>query len=198
MSDFLKDLQRRRTVYALGSDLPISNEEVTNLIKAVVRESPSAFNSQTQRVVFLFGEAHKRLWEITEEALKPLTPPEAFAGTQARLQGFANGAGTALFFEDTEVVKNLQENFALYADKFPIWSQQASGIAQVSSWAALAQENIGANLQHYNPVIDEAVAKEWSIPANWELVAQLVFGSIEQPAGEKEYRSDEGRFLEFN
>jgi predicted oxidoreductase (fatty acid repression mutant protein) len=36
-------------------------------------------------------------------------------------------------------------------------------------------------------VIDEAVAAEWSIPANWNLRAQMVIGSIEAPAGEKEY-----------
>lgn len=40
-------------------NLPISKEEVTALVKEVVRESPTAFNSQTQRVVFLFGDAHK-------------------------------------------------------------------------------------------------------------------------------------------
>ena len=63
---------------------------------------------------------------------------------------------------------------------------------------ALAQENIGANLQHYNPVIDEAVVAEWSIPANWNLRAQMVIGSIEAPAGEKEYMEDSARFKEFN
>ncbi|MTD42126.1 nitroreductase [Erwinia sp. CPCC 100877] len=198
MTEFVQALKNRRSIYALGNDLPQSKEEITALVKEVVRESPTSFNSQTQRVVFLFGDAHKKLWSITEEALKPLTPPEAFPNTQAKLQSFAAGAGTLLFFEDTDIVKSLQEQFELYADNFPIWSEQASGLTQANVWTALAQENIGANLQHYNPVIDEAVAKEWSIPSNWKLRAQLVFGSIKEPAGEKEYMEDSKRFLEFN
>ncbi|MBO0472198.1 nitroreductase [Enterococcus sp. DIV0840] len=198
MTEFTQALKKRRSIYALGDNLPQSQEEITALVKEVVRESPSSFNSQTQRVVFLFGDAHKKLWSITEEALKPLTPAEAFPNTQAKLQSFAAGYGTLLFFEDMDIVKNLQEQFELYAENFPVWSEQASGLTQANVWTALAQENIGANLQHYNPVIDEAVAKEWSIPSQWKLRAQLVFGSIEAPAGEKEYMEDSARFLEFN
>ncbi|MDH5041014.1 nitroreductase family protein [Enterococcus faecalis] len=198
MSKFTEMMKNRRSIYALGENLPISKEEVTALVKEVVRESPTAFNSQTQRVVFLFGDAHKKLWSITEDALKPLTPVEAFPNTQAKLQGFAAGAGTILFFEDTDIVKNLQDSFPLYADNFPVWSEQATGLTQANVWTALAQENIGANLQHYNSVIDEAVAAEWSIPANWNLRAQMVIGSIEAPAGEKEYMEDSTRFKEFN
>ncbi|AQL52734.1 nitroreductase family protein [Enterococcus faecalis] len=198
MSKFTEMMKNRRSIYALGENLPISKEEVTALVKEVVRESPTAFNSQTQRVVFLFGDAHKKLWTMTEDALKPLTPAEAFPNTQAKLQGFAAGAGTILFFEDTDIVKNLQDSFPLYADNFPVWSEQATGLTQANVWTALAQENIGANLQHYNPVIDEAVAAEWSIPANWNLRAQMVIGSIEAPAGEKEYMEDSARFKEFN
>ena len=198
MSKFTEMMKNRRSIYALGENLPISKEEVTALVKEVVRESPTAFNSQTQRVVFLFGDAHKKLWTMTEDALKPLTPAEAFPNTQAKLQGFAAGAGTILFFEDTDIVKNLQDSFPLYADNFRVWSEHATGLTQANVWTALAQENIGANLQHYNPVIDEAVAAEWSIPANWNLRAQMVIGSIEAPAGEKEYMEDSARFKEFN
>jgi len=198
MTEFIQALKKRRSIYSLGDNLPQSQEEIKALVKEVVRESPTSFNSQTQRVVFLFGDAHKKLWSMTEEALKPLTPAEAFPNTQAKLQSFAAGYGTLLFFEDMDIVKNLQEQFELYADNFPVWSEQASGLTQANVWTALAQKNIGANLQHYNPVIDEAVAKEWSIPSQWKLRAQLVFGSIEAEAGEKEYMEDSARFLEFN
>ena len=197
MTEFIQALKKRRSIYALGTNVTKSNEEIEALVKEVVRESPSAFNSQTQRVVFLFGDAHKKLWSMTEEALKPLTPAEAFPNTQAKLQSFAQGTGTILFFEDQAVVTSLQEQFELYAENFPIWSEQASGLTQANVWTALAQENIGANLQHYNPVIDDAVAKEWSIPNNWKLRGQLVFGSIEQAAAPKEYMEDDARFLTF-
>ena len=198
MSEFLNALKKRRSIYVLGDNLSQTTEEIFSLVKEIVKESPTSFNSQTQRVILLTGEAHKKLWNLTEETLKSVTPVEAFPNTQAKLQGFAKGAGTILFFEDQDVVKSLQEQFELYANNFPIWSEQASGLTQANVWTALAQENIGANLQHYNPLIDEQVAKEWDIPSQWKLRAQLVFGSIEAPAGEKEYMDDSARFRQFN
>lgn len=198
MSEFLNALKKRRSIYALGNNLTQTTAEITELVKEIVRESPSAFNSQTQRVVILTGESYQKLWQLTTNLLEPLTPPDAFAGTKQKLARFAAGKGTILFFEDTDIVKSLQEQFPLYAANFPVWSEQASGLTQANVWTALAEKNIGANLQHYNPVIDEAVTQEWNLPKQWKLRAQLNFGSIEAPAGEKEYMENDARFLEFN
>ena len=197
MTTFTDTLKNRRSIYHLGRNVSLSNEELTTLIKEAIKESPTAFNAQSTRAVILFGDAHEKLWEITEEALRPLTPAEAFPNTQNKLAGFKNGYGTVLFFKDTDVVKVLQEQFELYADNFPDWSEQSNGIATANTWVALVDKGLGANLQHYNPVIDEAVAKEWNIPSNWKLRSQLVFGSPETPAGEKEYMNDADRFRVF-
>ena len=197
MTTFTDTLKNRRSIYHLGCNVSLSNEELTTLIKEAIKESPTAFNAQSTRAVILFGDAHEKLWEITEEALRPLTPAEAFPNTQNKLAGFKNGYGTVLFFKDTDVVKGLQEQFELYADNFPDWSEQSNGIATANTWVALVDKGLGANLQHYNPVIDEAVAKEWNIPSNWKLRSQLVFGSPETPAGEKEYMNDADRFRVF-
>jgi predicted oxidoreductase (fatty acid repression mutant protein) len=102
-----------------------------------------------------------------------------------------------LFYEDQDVVKGLQEKFALYADNFPIWSEQASGMAQFAVWTALANANIGASLQHYNPLIETKVAARWNIPAAWKLRAQMPFGSNEKPVGEKTFIDDAARFKVF-
>lgn len=197
MTEFTNILKNRRSIYDLGRNVSQSNEELTTLIQEAIKESPTAFNAQSTRAVILFGDAHEKLWEMTEEALRPLTPADAFPNTQNKLASFKKGYGTVLFFKDTDVIKNLQEQFALYADNFPDWSEQSNGIATANTWVALSEEGLGANLQHYNPVIDEAVAKEWSIPANWKLRAQLVFGSPESPSGEKEYMNDADRFRVF-
>ncbi|EMF0487092.1 nitroreductase family protein [Enterococcus faecium] len=197
MTTFTDTLKNRRSIYHLGRNVSLSNEELTALIKEAIKESPTAFNAQSTRAVILFGDAHEKLWEITEEALRPLTPAEAFPNTQNKLAGFKNGYGTVLFFKDTDVVKGLQEQFELYADNFPDWSEQSNGIATANTWVALVDKGLGANLQHYNPVIDEAVAKEWNIPSNWKLRSQLVFGSPETPAGEKEYMNDADCFRVF-
>ncbi|OAT49941.1 nitroreductase family protein [Providencia heimbachae] len=194
---FIEMIKTRRTIYNLGDALPVSEEHVTKLIKEAVKHSPSSFNSQTSRVVVLFGAEHKKLWNMVKETLRAIVPEQAFEGTAQKIDSFAAGAGSILFFEDIDVVTNLQEQFPLYADNFPVWSEQASGIAQFAVWTALAQENVGASLQHYNPLIDNQVQKEWNIPANWVLRAQMVFGSINEPAGDKDFMNDDVRFKIF-
>ena len=198
MSKFVKALKNRRSIYAIGNQVDLSNQELTDLIQAAVKESPSAFNSQSSRAVILLDDASKKFWQITEDALKLLTPADAFENTKQKLASFAAGKGTILFYEDTAVVKGLQEQFALYADNFPIWSEHSTGIAQFSVWNALAEQKIGASLQHYNPIIDEEVAKTFNIPASWKLRGQLVFGSIEASAGEKTFIDDAIRFKKFD
>lgn len=192
MSD-LKTLQqlaeKRRSIYALSNQLPVSNDEIVKLVEHAVLHTPSAFNSQSTRIVVLFGEDHKKLWDITEETLKVIVgDDEKFQGTKDKIAGFRAGAGTVLFFEDKGVVRNMQEAAPLYADKFPIWAHQTSAMHQYIIWTALAGIDVGANLQHYNPVIDQRVADAWDIAEDWELNAQMVFGAIEQPAGDKAFQ----------
>ena len=198
-NSFIELIKKRRTIYSLGNDLPVSQDRVTTLIKDAVKHSPTAFNSQSSRVVVLFGENHKKLWNIVKDSLRAIVPADAFAATESKIDNaFLSGAGTVLFFEDQSVVKGLQEQFALYAENFPVWSEQASGIAQFAVWTALSEENIGASLQHYNPIIDEQVRKAWDLPESWKMRAQLVFGSVAQEAGEKAFMDDESRFKIFN
>lgn len=197
-SPFIEQIKVRRSIYALGDQVRHSPAQLSALIKDAVRHSPSAFNSQSSRAVILFGEQHHQLWDIVKAELKKIVPPEAYSQSEAKVDGsFRAGVGTVLFFEDTAVVKDLQQKFALYADNFPVWSEHASGIAQFAVWTALAQEGIGASLQHYNPLIDDAVRKEWDLPASWLLRAQMPFGSIKQRAGDKTFMDDDARFRVF-
>jgi predicted oxidoreductase (fatty acid repression mutant protein) len=188
---------KRRTQYALEKNLPLSQEQTTHLIQEAVRQAPSSFNSQTSRVVILFGGQSDTLWSLVKDALRPIVPADAFVATEKKLDSFAAGAGTILFFEDQDTVKGMQEKFALYADNFPVWSEQASGMAQFAVWTALAEAGIGASLQHYNPLIDDAVAKTWNLPASWKLRAQMPFGGHGAPFGEKTFIDDEQRFRVF-
>ena len=175
--------QNRRSVYALGKNLPISEQEVLEIIDNAVKYSPSAFNSQTAHAVVLLGENHQKLWDITFGELEKFLPnEEAKAATKGKIDSFVAAYGTILFFEDHDVVKGLQEQFPAYADNFPIWSEQSTGIASFAVWNALAEAGVGANIQHYNPIIDEKVAAEWDIPANLVLRAQMPFGEKLQEA----------------
>ena len=195
---FLGHIKQRRTIYAVGKSVALTPEQIESVIKEAVNHSPSAFNSQTSRIVTLFGDSHLQFWNIVRETLRKIVPEAAFEGTNAKINSFAAGYGTVLFYEDQDVVKSLQEQFALYADNFPVWSEHSSAIAQFSVWTALSEQNIGASLQHYNPIVDAEIAEVFDIPANWKLRAQLVFGSIEAPAGEKTFMAEADRFKTFN
>ena len=195
---FLDYIKQRRTIYAVGKNVALTPEQIESVIKEAVNHSPSAFNSQTSRIVTLFGDSHLQFWNIVRETLRKIVPDAAFEGTNAKINSFAAGYGTVLFYEDQDVVKALQEQFALYADNFPVWSEHSSAIAQFAVWTALSEQNIGASLQHYNPIVDAEIAEIFDIPANWKLRAQLVFGSIEAPAGEKTFMAEADRFKTFN
>ena len=196
-ANVLQHLKNRRTIYALGRDVKLGNEELVSLIQNSIKQAPSSFNSQTSRAVVLLGKHQDRLWEIAKETLKAIVPADAYPATEAKLSGFQAAYGTVLFYEDQDVVGDLQKKFALYADNFPIWSEHSTGMAQLAVWTALAEYDIGASLQHYNPLIDDKVKAEWNIPSSWKLRAQMPFGSIVNPAGEKEYMNDEERFRVF-
>ncbi len=190
----LNSFTKRRTQYSLGKQLPISQADAGALIQEAIRQAPSAFNSQSSRAVILFSAESVKFWELVKDALRPMVPAESFGATEKKLDSFAAGAGTVLFYEDQDVVKGLQQQFAAYADNFPIWSEHSTGIAQFAVWTALAEAGIGASLQHYNPVVDDAAQKEWDIPASWKLRAQMPFGSNEAPIGDKPFMDDAQRF----
>ncbi|VFR16795.1 Nitroreductase family protein [plant metagenome] len=191
---YLDALKQRRTQYALGRNVTQSKDTLVALIQDAIKHSPSSFNSQSSRALVLFGAESDKLWSLATDEVRKVAPAEGFEKTEAKLKSFAAGVGTVLFFEDQDVVKKLQEQFALYADNFPVWSEQAGGMAQLSVWSTLAVAGVGASLQHYNPLIDNAVAREWNIPASWKLRAQMPFGSNEAPFGDKAFMDDAERF----
>ncbi|SCV72694.1 BQ2448_4231 [Microbotryum intermedium] len=196
-SKFISALTARRTIYALSASSPIPNSKIVEIVNEIVKHSPSSFNSQSSRAVVVFGDEHKKVWQFTKKALKAIVPAEAWPQSEQRLSGFENGHGTVLLYEDMNVVKGLQEKMPTYAAKFPQWADHAHGILASNLWVALELEGLGANLQHYNPLLDADVQKEFGIPEGWELKAQLVFGKVEAPAGEKAFQALESRVKVF-
>lgn len=190
-SIFLKEISIRRSIYGLSKQgFPIKNAQVVKIIEDVIAATPSSFNNQTNRVIVLFGKHHDKLWNhFVLDAVKNVTPTNQFEASAQKISNFGNAYGTVLFFQDTDVIKESEQKFAPYAANFAPWAEQSSGSAQISTWAAFALENIGANLQHYNELISEQVAKEFNVPANWKLSAQLVFGAKISGPLEKEILS---------
>ncbi|WP_067922560.1 nitroreductase family protein [Alicyclobacillus shizuokensis] len=186
--DLFAALRDRRSIYGISAESPISDEEIQNIIEETVKHTPSAFNSQSTRVVLLLGKQHERLWDITTDVLKAVVPADQFASTQQKMDSFRQGHGTVLFFEDLAVIEGLQKQFPLYQENFPIWSQHTNAMHQLVIWMALEAAGLGASLQHYNPLIDEQVKAEWNLPSAWKLIAQMPFGKPTAPAGEKQFQ----------
>lgn len=195
---FKEAMENRRTYYSLSNKSTISDAEIQSVVEYAVLHVPSAFNSQTTRVVILFGEHHKKLWNIVKEELKKATSEQAFKKSEEKVDKcFTSGYGTILFFEDLDIVRKLQEQYPLYSENFPIWSQQTSGMHQWAVWTMLEDAGLGASLQHYNPLIDAAVTAEWKLNPNWLLKAQMPFGIPTDEPGIKEFLPLEGRVLVF-
>ncbi|HCQ89180.1 MULTISPECIES: nitroreductase family protein [unclassified Clostridium] len=195
--EFLTAIEDRRTFYGISKEAIVSDDRIKEVIEHAVKHTPSAFNSQSARVVLVLGEHHDKLWDITKEALRKIVPADKFGTTEEKINSFKSGYGTVLFFEDNGVVESLQQQFAAYKDNFPIWSQQSSGMHQFAIWTALEIEGFGASLQHYTELIENDVKKEWNIPESWELIAQMPFGKPTKEPGEKEFQPLEERINIF-
>lgn len=196
--DFKEALAHRRSYYGISGGSPISDGQIKDIIDIAVTHVPSAFNSQSTRIVLLLGDQHRRLWDITKEVLRGIVPAEAFKSTEAKIDGcFRAGHGTVMFFEDKATVRKLQGDHPAYSDNFPVWAQQTSAMHQLAVWTMLEDAGLGASLQHYNPVIDDKVRTEWDISSDWQLVAQMPFGTPAAEPGEKDFKPLNERIIVF-
>lgn len=175
---FLEAIEHRRSCYSLSATNPVSESDIISAIDRIILSTPSAYNSQSTRLVVLFGRHHTQLWEIVKNALEEFVSPEAFTGVKEKIDSsFAAGCGTVLFYEDMAVIEQLKEKYTTYADKFDEYSEHTSAMHQFAVWTALKDMELGASLQHYNPLIDTAVAHQWNISKEWRLIAQMPFGT---------------------
>ena len=185
--NFLHAVENRRTRYALTDRSPVPDDKIEEIIRFAVKYAPSAFNSQGARLLVLFGQKHHAFWNIAKEALRKIVPPENFAATEEKISSFDAARGTILYFEDWATVEGLQQKFPTYKDNFPIWAYQSNGMVEFIIWTALAEVGVGASLQHYNPLVDDAVRREFGVPESWKLIAQMPFGEPYAPADKKDF-----------
>lgn len=166
--DSLKD---RRSFYNLDKNISVSDEKVIDFIEQSTELVPDAFNMKSSRVYVVLGDKHDELWDKIYEKFEGKVPRE-------KIDGFKKAYGTILYFYDNKIVKKLQEEYPAYKENFPKWASQSSAMLQISIWSGLKEMNIGANLQHYNPVIDDMVKDLFDIPKEYILNAQMPFGNI--------------------
>ena len=93
-SAFLAAVKSRRTFYQLSHESTIPDSKIIEIVNDTIKNAPSSFNSQSTRVVVLLGDEHTKLWEeIVKPAVKAVAPPEAWAGSEQRLNGFKRRLG---------------------------------------------------------------------------------------------------------
>lgn len=196
--DLMEALIGRRSIYEISKESTISDDRIQEILEQVTLHAPTAFNSQGSRVILLLGENHDKLWELTLEALRKVTPQDRMERTEKKIASFQGGYGTVLFFENTQVMESLQDKFPLYSQQVPVWANQSMGMLQYAIWVALEAEGLGASLQHYNPLIDDAVRELLNIPEDWELTAQMPFGTAGKIPEAKPHLPIEERVLVFD
>ena len=94
--------------------------------------------------------------------------------------------GTILLFEDADILAQMQKQFALYAESMENWLQQGNAILSYMIWQCLAEQKVGASLQHYGNLVENDVIEQFHLPQAWRLVAQMPFGGIMAPPAAKE------------
>lgn len=184
---FKEILENRRSYYNITDETTISKEKIIEIVEHSTRHVPSAFNSQSQRALVLFDQYHEKFWAIVMETLRKKISKEKFASTEKKIDSFAAGFGTILYFDDQKITQNLMERFPKYKENFHLWSHQSNGMLQFAIWTQLEAEGLGVNIQHYNPIIDEEVKEVFQIPDEWDLIAQMPFGKPTAQPGEKEF-----------
>ncbi len=107
-------LLHRRSYYALQAESPAGDEQIEACLRFALKHVPSAFNSQSTRLVLLLHEHHAALWHIVERSLQARVSVDDFPHTKSKIEtAFASGYGTVLFYEDRAVIRELQRKYPL-------------------------------------------------------------------------------------
>lgn len=72
---------QRRSIYNLGSKQILPEEKITTIITDALKFCPSAFNSQSARLVVLYGEYYQKLWDIVLTELSKIVPEDKMGQT---------------------------------------------------------------------------------------------------------------------
>ena len=190
-------LSRRRSIYALGHTRIVTDFCLEDTLKDCLKNCPTPFNSQSARLVLLLNKNHLDFWNLVLEKVISTAPIGKKESVKQKINSFAAAYGTILFFEDLSVLEQLQKDFPLYQKNMHDWTYEANGMLQYMIWQALAENEIGASLQHYNELIEDDVKKMLSLPDNWKILAQMPFGSIEKTPAEKTFLPLENRLMIF-
>lgn len=187
MSNLLDLVQKRRSIYDVGTNTDVTVDQVVERIRELARDIPNAFGIQTTRFIVVSGEANDKVWDSLHKTQKDVLSDEMYANMKERLESGKNGLGTVLLFESRNAVESMPSK----EKRATLYKENNHGIAVMTVWLALTEMGLGTNLQHFNIGYEQGFDKEiremLDLPDDYEMLAQMYFGSIENPADEKEY-----------
>lgn len=105
--NYLNAITNRRTIYNLKPELPqgVGLDDVKRTVHVILKNTPTAFNSQVNRAVIIVGDTHKRIWDAVASAM-----PTAEA--KKRPESCRDEAyGSVIFFTDEGPTEKLQRDF---------------------------------------------------------------------------------------
>ena len=193
--DVIDVFEKRHSFYSINNNLDIKNEEIKALILRNLDIYPSSFNAQESRIILLLNQQHSDFWELVKGELFKVAEEHKKAQIEQKIASFKAGYGTILYFIDTEIVSKLSQNYPLFAPNFPLWAEQSNAMLQFMIWTSLSQRKIGASLQHYNPIIDDAVKNKFNVNPKWKLIAQMPFGGISKEVKAHEIKENPDRLI---
>ena len=65
---FEEAIANRRSYYQISNESPVADEEIVRIIHETIKYVPSAYNSQSTRIVLLLRDEHRKLWEIVKKS----------------------------------------------------------------------------------------------------------------------------------
>ncbi|KAI9328075.1 nitroreductase [Obelidium mucronatum] len=180
---------QRRSHRLITNKSPLSTAEIEDLIRFSLTHSPSSSNSQSSRAILLTEEAQSWFWQIAISNARKVQTGDHLSATVKRFQGFQNGYGTVLIYEDYSVAPSMAEEYR----------NHSNAMLQFVIWTALADAGLGASLQHVQAFTGKETCEKYNLPSSWKLIAQLPFGAVDSSVllPEKTRVPIEQRFLSF-
>ena len=93
-TNFFDAIKARHSVYSLSDSSPISDARIQEIVQDTLLNVPSAFNSQTTRLVLVLKQEHKKLWQLVREVYRQQLPADKFEHANQRFVGFEAAYGT--------------------------------------------------------------------------------------------------------
>lgn len=172
-------LERRRSIRRLRYG-PFPGAVRDRILEAI-RLTPAAFNLPSRHIVLIHSE-RAAFWRTVEAGFRERLEGDRLQRYLDRLDGFRNGIGIALVFEDVSVRDDLIKAWNITEDQARSFAEQELGMAQLSLWLALTAEGLVTSLQHWEWLIGDKLTEFAGVPPErFRLVATLPIGYPDEP-----------------